>query len=196
MRLNSSASAPSSSRLVLSIRMSRAPEPIFAAAAWIDSIGRTRRRTSNTPVALASSRNATSRIAVRQIADSSGANALLSGPRRRRASRAGDRLVRAQDLRPLWIAPDGRHVGVLPPAAKRRLHLRQRGEARATEEKVGVEVGDEQPLCVDRVRIPRGADSRPRDDLGNEAQVDVGDDDPAPWSAPATAIFMCGGDAF
>ena len=79
MRLNSSASAPSSSLLVTSIRWSSAPEPIFAAAAWIDSIGRTSLRASRTLVAIARSRNATSSSAVRQIADLSGANASLSG---------------------------------------------------------------------------------------------------------------------
>ncbi len=56
-----------------------APEPIFAAAAWIDSMGRTSLRASTTLVAIARSRNATSRNAVRQIADLSGANTSLSG---------------------------------------------------------------------------------------------------------------------
>ena len=79
MRLNSSASAPSSSLLSTSIRWSSAPEPIFAAATWIDSIGLTRRRASRMLVATASTRNATSRIAVRQIAARSGAYASLSG---------------------------------------------------------------------------------------------------------------------
>ena len=62
-----------------SIRWSSAPEPIFAAAAWTDSIGRASLRASRTLVAIASSRNATSRSALRQIADLSGANASLSG---------------------------------------------------------------------------------------------------------------------
>ena len=79
MRLNSSASAPSSSLLSTSIRWSSSPEPIFAAAIWIDSIGLTRRRASRMLVATASTRNATSRIAVRQIAARSGAYASLSG---------------------------------------------------------------------------------------------------------------------
>jgi hypothetical protein len=64
---------------VFSIRMSSAPAPICAAADWIDSIGRTSRRARTYAVATARSRNATSRSAVRQIADSSGANASLSG---------------------------------------------------------------------------------------------------------------------
>ena len=79
MTLNSSASAPSSSLLVTSIRCSNAPEPILAAAVWIDSIGRTSRRASSALVATASRRNATSRSDVRQIADLSGAYASLVG---------------------------------------------------------------------------------------------------------------------
>ena len=79
MRLNSSASAPSSSLLRISIRWSSEPDPIFAAADWIDSIGRTSLRASRTLVAIASRRNATSRNAVRQIADFRGAKASLSG---------------------------------------------------------------------------------------------------------------------
>ncbi len=79
MRLNSSASAPSSSLAETSIRWSSAPEPILAAAVWIDSIGLTSRRASRTLVAIARTRNATSSSAVRQIAASSGAKASLSG---------------------------------------------------------------------------------------------------------------------
>jgi hypothetical protein len=79
MRLNSSASAPSSSRLEISRRSSSAPEPIFAAAAWIDSIGRTSLRARRTLVTIASAKNATSRTAVRQTVAFSGANASLSG---------------------------------------------------------------------------------------------------------------------
>ena len=79
MRLNSSASAPSSSLPRYSMRWSSAPAPILAAAACIDSIGRTIRRASTTLVPTARARNRTRSRAVRWIVESSGANASLSG---------------------------------------------------------------------------------------------------------------------
>ena len=106
-----------------SIRWSSEPSPIFAAAAWIDSIGRAIRRASRTLVAVARSRNATSRNAVRQIADLSGANASLSGSstKTRQPSRV-DGLEGAEHFRTVVVAPDRRRVvGAIRRAARARL---------------------------------------------------------------------------
>ena len=134
---------------------------------------------------LARNRKATRRSAVRQIADFNGANASLNGSSTK-TCQPSESIV--------WYAlktfvPSGSRPIVaasasasLPASAERGPHLRQRGQARAPEEEVGVRMGDEHTSRVDGVRIPGCPDARPVDDVGHEAQVDVGNDDAAPRS--------------
>ena len=148
MRLNSSASAPSSSLLETSIRWLSEPEPILAAAAWIDSIGRTSLRASRMLVAMASSRNATSSRAVRQIADLSGAKASLSGCSTNTRQPSGLIVWNAlSTFLPCSIAPDPCSVaGGVRTSSKRGSNLRQRGEARVPKDEVDVRVRHEFPV--------------------------------------------------
>ena len=194
MRLNSSASAPSSSRLVVSIRWSSAPEPILAAAAWIDSIGRTSRRAST--------------YAGRARRAEEGDEQERRAPDRRLERREClaqrlldedvpaervDRLVRAQDLRAVLVAPDRRRVGVFARAEQRRAHLRQRREVGVPEEEVAVRMGDRaRPGESTAYAYPAVPIARARRHLADEREVDLGHHDTASAARSATAIDMCG----
>ena len=131
------------------MRWSSAPAPILAAAACIASIGRAIRRASTTLVAIARSRNATSSSAVRQIAESSGANASLNGSSTNTHHPSDSiRLVRAEHLRPVVVAP-GRHgpsPALRPPSAARLRTCGSDGEARPLQH---------------QVRCPGGRSARP-----------------------------------
>ena len=181
MRLNSSASAPSSSLLAISIRWSSAPEPIFAAAAWIVSIGRTSLRASSTPVAVARSRNATSSSAVRQIADFERCERLAQRlldedvPAERI-----DRLEGAQHLRPVQVAPGRRRVGgVVRGRAERACTCGS--EAKFVRRRTRLTSGcvmssPRQSTAYAYPAVPTRALDRP---AGHEGEVDLGHDDAA-----------------
>ena len=150
------------------------PEPILAAAVWIDSIGRTSLRASSTLVAIASSRNANSRNAVRQIADLSGANASLSGCSTKTRQPSG--LIAWNALSTLRPSSSRPTVTSARSRVERCSNLWKRCKARMPEDEIDVGVGDEFAARVDCVRIAGRSDPRPVDHLPDGAEVDVGDD--------------------
>ena len=151
-------------------------------------MGRTSLRASRTLVAIASSRNATSRNAVRQIADLSGAKASLSGCSTNTRQPSGLMVSkRAQHLRtrPDRGRPSLSRCGWRATSAR----LEPVGALRSwyAEDEIDFRVGNEVAARVDRVRIAGRSDAGTVDDLPlMERRSIIGDDDAPPGRLSAT----------